>query len=235
MDRGDLREGRSVRVFLIEDDEDIALLIGEALRKEGFSVDHFSRAMDFFSRIEKEIPDLVIIDVMLPDLDGFRIARFLKNRPDLSDIPVIFLTARASEEDKLKGFDLGADDYITKPFSMRELVARVNAVLRRVGKVKGSGIFNFGGLLVDTERVKVSVDKKEVKLTPSEFRILRFLLENYGRPVSRERMIEEVWGLGRDTTDRTVDVHIKHLRDKLGRYGRFIKTVRGFGYKFEID
>ena len=222
-----------MKVFLIEDDEDIALVVREALKSQGFEVNHFLKALDFFRAVEKETPDLVIIDVMLPDFDGFRIANFLKNRPDLSDIPVIFLTARVSEEDKLKGFDLGADDYITKPFSVKELIARVNAVLRRAGKKKKGKVFRIEGLEVDTEKVKVKVKGKEIKLTPSEFKILKFLLENYGKPVSREKLIESIWGYDHEASDRTVDVHIKHLRDKLGEYGRFIKTVRGFGYKFE--
>ena len=222
-----------MKVFLIEDDEDIALVVKEALKSQDFEVDHFLKALEFFRAVEKETPDLVIIDIMLPDFDGFRIANFLKNRPDLSDIPVIFLTARISEEDKLKGFDLGADDYITKPFSVKELIARVNAVLRRAGKKKEGKVFKVDGLEVDTEKVKVMVGGKEVKLTPSEFKILKFLLENYGKPVSRDRLIDMVWGYDHEAGDRTVDVHIKHLRDKLGDYGRFIKTVRGFGYKFE--
>ncbi len=220
------------KIFLIEDDEDIALAVEEALRREGFIVKRFPRALDFFSSVQREAPDLVIIDVMLPDFDGFRIARFLRNRPDLAEVAVIFLTARISEEDKLRGFELGADDYITKPFSLRELVARVNAVIRRVNGRKGK-LFRIEGLEVDFERVRVSVDGKEVRLTPSEFRILKCLVENYGKPVSRDRIIEEVWGFARDPADRTVDVHIKHLRDKLGAYGAFVKTVRGFGYKFE--
>ncbi len=225
---------RAMRIFLIEDDEDIALVVKEAFKSQGFEVEHFPKALDFFSAIEKRTPDLVVIDIMLPDFDGFRIANFLKNRPDLSDIPVIFLTAKVSEEDKLRGFDLGADDYITKPFSVKELLARVNAVLRRVGKKKEGKVFKIGGLEVDTERVKVTVEGKEIRLTPSEFKIIRFLLENYGKPVSREKLIEGVWGYDHEASDRTVDVHIKHLRDKLGKYGKCIKTVRGFGYKFEV-
>ncbi len=223
-----------MKVFLIEDDEDIALVVREALKSQGFEVVHFLRALEFFRAVEEEIPNLVIIDVMLPDFDGFRIANFLKNRPDLSDIPVIFLTARVSEEDKLRGFELGADDYITKPFSVKELIARVNAVLRRAGKKREGKIFKVKDLELDAEKVKVTVEGKEVKLTPSEFKILKFLLENYGRPVSREKLIESLWGYDHEASDRTVDVHIKHLRDKLGEYGKYIKTVRGFGYKFEV-
>ncbi len=223
----------NAKIFIIEDDEDIAYIVSENLKREGYDVRVFGKGMEFYSFIEKEKPDLVIIDIMLPDLDGFRIARFLKNRPDLADTSLIFLTAKSSEEDKLQGFDIGADDYITKPFSVKELIARVNAVMRRAGKKKEKVVFKIYGLEVDPERVSVKVDGKEVKLTPSEFNILRYLIENYGKPLSRSRIIDEVWGFGRDATDRTVDVHIKHLRDKLGRYGSFIKTVRGFGYKFE--
>ncbi len=217
-----------MRIFLVEDDDDIAFVVREALEGEGFSVERFSRALDFFRTVEREAPDLVIVDVMLPDLEGFRIAGFLRNRPDLSRVPVIFLTARTSEEDKLRGFELGADDYITKPFSVRELIARVRAVLRRSGRERGGRVFRIDGLEVDTERVRVKVDGREVRLTPSEFRILRILLENYGKPVSRERLSES------GAVDRAVDVHIKHLRDKLGECGRWIRTVRGFGYKFEV-
>ncbi len=221
-------------VYLVEDDEDIAFVIAENLKREGYSVMVFSGGTEFFSAVEKKKPDLFLVDIMLPDFDGFRIARFLKSRPDLADIPLIFITAKASEEDKLKGFGIGADDYITKPFSVKELVARVNAVMRRAGRRRREGVFVYEGLEIDTKRVRVTVDGREAKLTPSEFRILRFLLENYGRPMSRDRIIEEVWGPGRDATDRTVDVHVKHIRDKLGRYGSLIKTVRGFGYKFEV-
>ncbi|EDP76028.1 response regulator transcription factor [Hydrogenivirga sp. 128-5-R1-1] len=220
-------------VYILEDDEDIALVVEAALKREGFEVKSFQRALEFFPALEEKTPDLVIVDVMLPDLDGFRVARVMKNRPDLEDVPIVFLTARATEVDRLKGFHLGADDYITKPFSIRELTARVRAVLRRVKRGREGRVFRVGSLEVDVERVKVSIGGSEVKLTPSEFNILRCLLENYGRPVNRSRIIEEVWGHDHEATDRTVDVHIKHLRDKLGAYGKCIKTVRGFGYKFE--
>ncbi len=222
-----------MKVFLIEDDEDIALVLKKVLENESFKVKHFKRSLEFFREVEKETPDLLVIDVMLPDFDGFRIANFLKNRPDLSDVPIIFLTARASEEDKIRGFELGADDYITKPFSIKEFIARVKAVLRRAGKIKETKVFKIQGLEVDTAKVKVKIEGREIKLTPSEFKILKFLLENYGKPVSRNRLIEHIWGYNHDAGDRTIDVHIKHLRDKLGKYGKYIKTVRGFGYKFE--
>ncbi len=224
----------SEKIFLVEDDADISFIVAENLKREGYEVRTFSRAVEFFSAVEKEKPDLTIIDIMLPDFDGFRIARFLKNRPDLADIPILFLTARTSEEDKLRGFDIGADDYITKPFSIKELVARVKAIIRRINKGRRAATFLFEGLEIDLEKVEVKVDGMKVSLTPSEFKILSYLVENYGKPISRERIIEAVWEPWRDATDRTVDVHVKHLRDKLGRYGRYIRTVRGFGYKFEF-
>ncbi len=218
-------------IFLLEDDEDIAFVVEQALRSEGFSVKRFSKAFDTLKAFEEETPDLILIDVMLPDLDGFRVARFIKNRPDLSSTAVVFMSARTSEEDKLTGFELGADDYVGKPFSLKELTARVKAVLRRTGKLREEGVFRVGDLEVDTGRVKVKVKGKEVKLTPSEFEILTLLLKNYGKPLPRGTIIEAIGG---DATDRVVDVHIKHLRDKLGECGRYIRTVRGFGYKLEL-
>lgn len=222
------------RIFIVEDDEDIALVVSETLRADGYATSVFGRAMDFYRAVEDQKPDLVLIDVMLPDFDGFRIGRFLRSRPDLREIPIIFITAKVSEKDKLTGFEVGADDYITKPFSLKELVARVKAVLRRAGKMRSEGVLTFGDLEIDTKRVRVTLKGNEIKLTPSEFKILKLLAENHGIPLGRDKIIEEVWGLDRDATDRTVDVHIKHLRDKLRGYGSLIKTVRGFGYKFEV-
>jgi DNA-binding response OmpR family regulator len=221
------------RIFLIEDDPDLAHLITYNLSKVGFEVKTFGRATDFFRSVEREVPDLILVDVMLPDTDGFRIVKFLKNRADLRHVPVIFLTARTSEEDKIRGFDLGADDYITKPFSIKELIARIRAVLRRFKGEEEGRILEVGGVRLDREAMRVEVDGREVRLTPAEFRILEILMRNYGRPVTRLRIIEELWGIDRETTQRAVDVHIKHIRDKLGRWARLIKTVRGVGYKLE--
>ncbi len=221
-------------IFLVEDDRDLADLIAYNLEREGFRVKVFSRAMEFFKEIEKSTPQLLLLDIMLPDIEGFRIASFLQNRPDLKDIPIIFLTARGSEEDKLKGFELGADDYITKPFSVRELISRVKAVLKRVKGSRSRNTYKIGDLLLDASKVRLTVGDREIKLTPAEFKILKTLLDNYGRPVSREYMVQALWGIDKDTTERAIDVHIKHIRDKLGDYSRYIKTVRGFGYKFEV-
>ncbi|WP_461831548.1 response regulator transcription factor [Aquifex sp.] len=221
------------KIALIEDDRDLAFLIRINLEKEGFEVFHFERAIPFFEFIQKNEVNLVLIDIMLPDLDGFRIADFLKRRADLKDIPLIFITARGEEEDKLKGFDLGADDYITKPFSLKELIARIRAVLKRYEKSEGKGVLEIEGIKLLKDEGKVLIDGKEVYFTPAEFKILSLLMENYGKVLSRERIIESLWGFDRETGERAVDVHIKHIRDKLGKYRSYVKTVRGAGYKFE--
>lgn len=220
-------------IVLIEDDKDLSYLLSLNFEKENFKLKTFENATEFFKYIEENKPDLVIIDVMLPDFDGFRIAKFLKSRPDLKDIPIIFLTAKGREEDKLKGFELGADDYITKPFSFRELLARVKAVLRRYKKESSSEVYELKGIKIFKNEKKVLIDGKEVHFTPAEFRILLTLIENYGRPVSREFLLEKISKYSYESTERTVDVHVKHIRDKLGKYKGYIKTVRGYGYKFE--
>jgi DNA-binding response OmpR family regulator len=167
----------------------------------------------------------------VPSLDGFRVANILRSSPETKDVPMIFLTAKTAEEDKLKGFELGADDYITKPFSIKELLARIRAVMRRYGALREGGIVKLGSLTVDMERMEVRRDKEPINLTKTEFAILKTLLENYGKPVSREYLVEHV--LKKEVYDRTIDVHVKNLREKLGKEGEWIKTVRGVGYKLE--
>jgi len=219
------------RIALVEDDRDLALLIEHNLRREGYLVNSFERATPFFDFITKNKVDLILLDIMLPDLDGFRVLRFLKNRVDLKDIPLILITARGGEEDKIKGLELGADDYVTKPFSVRELLARVRAVLRRYKKNNAEGVLELDGIKVLINEGRVLVDGKEVNLTPTEMRILALLMENYGRAMSRGFIVEAL-GL-HETGERAVDVHIKHIRDKLGPYKHYVKTVRGIGYKVE--
>ena len=220
-------------IVLIEDDRDLSYLLSLNFEKENFKLKTFESATEFFKYIQESKPDLVIIDIMLPDLDGFRVAKFLKSRPDLKDIPIIFLTAKGSEEDKLKGFEIGADDYITKPFSFKELLARVKAVLRRYERESSSEVYEFEGIKILKNEKKVLIEGKEVHFTPAEFKILLTLIENYGRPVSREFLLEKISKYSSESTERTVDVHVKHIRDKLGKYKSYIKTVRGYGYKFE--
>ncbi|MFN3975760.1 MAG: response regulator transcription factor [Aquificaceae bacterium] len=221
-----------IRILVVEDDKDLAELIAYNLKKEGYQVDIALKGTDAISYLESQVPDLLLLDVMLPDLDGFKVAQYVRNTYDYKDLPIVFVTAKDMEQDKLKGFSLGADDYITKPFSIRELLARVKAVLRRAGKEKRQTRFKLGELDIDLERKEVKRKEQAIELTPTEFLILQALLENYGKPVSRDYLIERV--LKRDVYDRTVDVHIKKLREKLGEEGKAIQTVRGFGYKLSL-
>ncbi len=221
----------SLRILVVEDDSDLAELIAYNLKKEGYEPVVCLRGAEAVKHLEEAPPDLLLLDIMLPDYDGFKIAQYARSEDSLKDIPIIFITARDMEQDKLRGFSLGADDYITKPFSLKELVARVRAVLRRVGKEKRQTQFKLGNIHIDLEKKEVRTEKETIELTPTEFLILSALLENYGKPVSREYLIERV--LKRDVYDRTVDVHIKRLREKLGEEGKAIQTVRGFGYKLE--
>lgn len=222
----------NLKILLVEDDGDLAELIAYNLKKESYQPIICLRGAEAVKYLQEQQPDLLLLDVMLPDYDGFKIAQYVKSNNQLKDIPIIFITARDMEQDKLRGFSLGADDYITKPFSLKELVARVKAVLRRVGKEKRQTHFRLGRLQVDLEKKEVRRGDEPIELTPTEFLILSALLENYGKPVSREYLIERV--LKRDVYDRTVDVHIKKLREKLGEEGRAIQTVRGFGYKLGL-
>ncbi|MCS6956886.1 MAG: response regulator [Aquificaceae bacterium] len=219
----------NLKVLVVEDDGDLAELIAYNLKKEGYEPIICLRGAEAMNIIEAQPLDLVLLDVMLPDYDGFKIAQYIRSKAELKDLPVIFITARDMEQDKLKGFSLGADDYITKPFSVKELMARVRAVLRRAGKEKRQTSFKLGTIEIDLEKKEVRRGEHLIDLTPTEFLILSALLENYGKPVSREYLIERV--LKRDVYDRTIDVHIKKLREKLGDEGKAVQTVRGFGYK----
>jgi Response regulators consisting of a CheY-like receiver domain and a winged-helix DNA-binding domain len=220
-----------MKVFLLEDDTDLSELLTYHLKKEGFEVVSFNKGVELLERVKEEKPSLFILDVMVPSLDGFRVAKMLRSSPETKDVPIIFLTAKTAEEDKLRGFELGADDYITKPFSIKELFARIKAVMRRYGALREGGIVKLGSLTVDMERMEVRRDKEPINLTKTEFAILKTLLENYGKPVSREYLVEQV--LKKEVYDRTIDVHVKNLREKLGKEGEWIKTVRGVGYKLE--
>ena len=177
------------------------------------------------------MPSLVLLDIMLPEVDGLTILKRLRTMPKAKKLPVIMLTAKNSEYDKVKGLDLGADDYISKPFGVMELIARINAVLRRSGIDIKSKILEISGLSLDTERREVKSDEKQVKLTFKEYELLHFLMINTGIALSREKLLESVWGYEFEGESRTVDMHIKTLRQKLGTSGKLIKTVRNVGYK----
>ncbi len=221
-------------IAVIDDEPDIVELVTIHLKKAMYKVNGFSDAESFYCFLEEQTPDLIILDLMLPDADGLEICKHLKKEDRFSSIPIIMLTAKGDETDKILGLEFGADDYVTKPFSPRELVARVKAVLRRRQRVEKSGKLDAGGILIiDTEKYEVFVEGKRVELTSTEFRILKLLLSKRSKVFSRDDILDYLWGHEKIVLDRTIDVHIKHLRDKLGKAGRFIKNIRGVGYKLE--
>lgn len=224
----------AARVIAVVDDEpDIVELVSIHLKKARFEVMPFTDASSFMMALNKQAPDLIILDLMLPDADGMDICKHLKSKDTLSSIPIIMLTARSEETDKIIGLELGADDYVTKPFSPRELVARVKAVLRRKTKRGGKKITVGKILHIDPGRYDVTVDGKQVALTSTEFRLLYILAQRIGWVYSRNQLLNALWGEDKTVIDRTIDVHINHLREKLGKAGAFIKNVRGIGYKLE--
>ncbi|HOJ44278.1 MAG TPA: response regulator transcription factor, partial [Syntrophorhabdaceae bacterium] len=195
----------------------------------------FENAESFFRSLKTRQFDLLILDLMLPDMDGFEVCKALKSQKRYASIPIIMLTARAEETEKILGLELGADDYVTKPFSPKELVARVKAVLRRHSpKTDRQVQLDIGGrILIDTEKLEVRINDRKVDLTPTEFKILSLLASKKGFVFSREAILEHLWGNEKIVIDRTIDVHIKHLREKLGEEARFIKNIRGMGYRIE--
>jgi two-component system phosphate regulon response regulator PhoB/two-component system alkaline phosphatase synthesis response regulator PhoP len=220
-------------IAIVEDDNDILELIALHLQKAGFKPKKFSNGEAFFRYLNTDKLDLLILDLMLPDIDGFEICKTLKTNPKTSKIPIIILTAKIDEADKVIGLELGADDYVTKPFSPRELIARVKAVLRRIygSEEKPKVIIVADMLTIDLNRMEVYVEGKKVDLTLTEFKILETLSEKPGWVFSREQLLNSIWGLEKSVSDRTIDVHIRNLRNKLGKAGELIKSVRGVGYK----
>jgi len=236
-DRGTSRRAPGVppRVLVVEDEQDIAGLIKHTLERTGDAVvEVVGRGDEALRIIASDPPDLVILDLNLPVLAGDEICRLLRQRSETAQLPVIMLTARTSEADRVAGLDLGADDYVTKPFSLRELSARVRAVLRRRGRPveQGKPIYRGRHLVADFDAVDISVDGAAVRLTRREFELLQFLVENRNRVLSRERLLERVWGYNQFIETRSVDVHVGRLRAKLGTAGEQIETVIGLGYRF---
>jgi two-component system phosphate regulon response regulator PhoB/two-component system alkaline phosphatase synthesis response regulator PhoP len=221
-------------IAAVDDEPDILHLVSLHLKKAGFEVAGFQDAFGFRKFLAgSRKPDLILLDLMLPDADGMDICKGLKSDDDTRDIPVIMLTAKSMETDKVTGLDTGADDYITKPFSPREMVARVKAVLRRTAGLS-QGIIKIGDLIeIDHERFRVTVKGEAVTVTAVEFKILAFLAANKGKVFSRERILDHLWGNEKAVIDRTVDVHIKNLREKLGEGASLIQNVRGVGYRVE--
>ncbi|HRP02916.1 MAG TPA: response regulator transcription factor [Candidatus Kapabacteria bacterium] len=222
-------------IFIVDDEKDILELIALHLSKSGFKVKTFEDANSLFNYIKTKTPDLFILDLMLPDIDGFDICKQLRRDDKFAAIPIIMLTAKSDEMDKVLGLELGADDYVTKPFSPRELVARVKAILRREEKNTNNNKVRISDVLeIDVQKYEVHVEGKKIDLTSSEFKILRLLSERKGWVYDREQILDYLGAQDKGVLDRTVDVHIKNLRDKLGLAGKYIKNIRGIGYKIEV-
>lgn len=219
------------KIFCVEDDKSIRDLIIYALSNEGFEVEGFENFSAMKKGLEKSKPDLFLLDIMLPGEDGLYILNWLRHN-SYKDTPVIMLTAKDHEIDKVKGLDMGADDYITKPFSVLELCARVRAILRRIPQ-ENAAILEINGIRLDKIARKVFIDDDETELTYKEFELLAYLIQNKGIVLSRDKIMEEIWGFDFEGESRTVDVHIAFLRQKLGSYGGLIKTIRNVGYKME--
>ena len=218
-------------IYLLEDDDSIRKLVIYALESQGMEAEGFEAPPAFWAAMAARVPSLVLLDIMLPGEDGLTILR--KLRASTPALPVIMLTARNTEFDRVEGLDAGADDYISKPFGMMELVARVRAVLRRTEPRSGSTEYRVGELYVCPDRHEVQIEGEQVQLTYKEFLLLCTLLENRGRVLTRELLMDKVWGLGAERENRTLDVHIRTLRQKLGPVGSRIQTVRGVGYRME--
>ena len=221
-------------IYIVEDDENILEIEEIALRNANYQVSGFSSARDMYEKLSKIKPDLFLLDIMLPDEDGNQILRNLRKNPETARIPAIMVTAKSSEIDLIKAFDEGSDDYIKKPFSIMELTSRVKAVLRRTNKNEDEHIvINYKDLNLNDEKRKVSISGENIDLTYKEYELLRYLLVNKGIVLSREKIMDYVWGTDFMGESRTLDMHIKTLRKKLGEYGDIIRTIRNVGYIVE--
>jgi len=219
-----------VKILVVDDEKSIRDILAEMLRAEGYSVDVANGGRAGLELLESESYNLVILDVMMPDIDGWRVLSEIR---EVEHIPVIMLTARNLENDEIFGFELGADEYITKPFRKAILLARVRALLKRTGQAQSDSYYLYENMKIDTRAVKVYVDGKQVGLSHTEYELLMTLVKNAGAALSREQLLDKVWGMDYFGGLRTVDTHIKRLRNKLGKASEFISTVRGVGYRFE--
>ncbi len=217
-------------IYIVEDDENIREIEMFALKNSGFEVQGFGDAASFFQRLKERIPALVMVDVMLPDEDGLSIVRKLRTRQETKRIPIIMATAKTSEIDKVKGLDMGADDYVTKPFGVMELISRVKALMRRANGMEEDRILQAGSLRIDDEKRLVTVEDRPCELTYKEYELLKLLMLNAGIVSPRDVILDRVWGIDFEGESRTLDMHIKTLRQKLGSAGAMIRTVRNVGY-----
>lgn len=220
-------------IYIVEDDQNIREIETFALKNSGFIVYDFENAKDFYKKMEEKTPSLIILDIMLPDIDGLGIVKQLRSRVETKNIPVLLVSAKTSEIDKVKGLDLGADDYLTKPFGVMELISRVKALLRRSNTEDTEKILKIHDILMDEEKRSVYIHGESIELTYKEYELLKILIINSGIVLTRERLMEKVWGTDFEGESRTLDMHIKTLRQKLKDSGSFIKTVRNVGYMLE--
>lgn len=227
--------GMASLIYVVEDDQNIREIESFALKNSGYIVESFDCGKTFFNKVHNKVPDLVLLDIMLPDIDGLEILKRMKSDFELCNIPVIMVTAKSSEIDKVKGLDQGADDYMTKPFGVMELISRVKAVLRRSRNTSDEKIFKAGDIIINEERHAVYVNDEPVELTFKEYNLLKLLISNYGIVMSREVIMDRIWGTSFEGESRTLDMHIKTLRKKLGESGSMIKTVRNVGYAIGLD
>ncbi len=218
-------------VYIVEDDNNISEIESFALKNSGYITEVFETGKIFFKHLQNKKPDIVLLDIMLPDMDGLEILKKMKNTPDYKRIPVILVTAKTTEIDKVKGLDLGADDYISKPFGIMELISRVKALLRRTLNLEEEKVLSYESVVMDMEKRAVYVNNDAVELTYKEFELLKLLLQNSGIVLRREVIMDRVWGTEFEGESRTLDMHIKTLRQKLGEGGAIIKTIRNVGYE----
>ena len=223
-----------MKILIIEDEPDIRRNLEYNLSREGFSISTAASISEANTLLASTDYNLILLDLMLPDRSGLDLCKSIKSNSDTESIPIIILTAKDDEVDKVVGFELGADDYVTKPFSVRELILRVKAVLKRGSKKKEivEVVRQFGDLKIDVDSHEVHVDDTKINLTALEFRLLRQLVDTRGRVQSRDQLLSDVWGYSAEVTTRTVDTHVKRLREKLGPMGKYVHTIRGVGYKF---
>lgn len=222
-------------IYLLEDDESIRKLVVYALESQGYKAIGFEVPDQFWTAVEQRIPELILLDIMLPGEDGISILKRLRTDALTSGLPVIMLTAKNTEYDRVTGLDAGADDYISKPFGIMELVARVRAVMRRAEHKQDTSVYRLGSLSICPERHEVQVDGIPIALTYKEYMLLQLLMENSGLVLTREVLLDRIWGLGAERENRTLDVHIRTLRSKLGTAGSYIQTVRGVGYQISEE
>ena len=230
----------SERILLVDDEPDLRQLVTFNLRDAGFDVDAVGSGQAGLALAAKIRPAVIVLDLMLPDLSGMEVCRLLRADSVLADVAVLMLTARSDEYDRLLGFEVGADDYVVKPFSVRELVMRVRALARRTAERRAARAatgedrkLHWRGLELDPVRHRVFLDNAEVQLRPLEFKLIQLLLEHPGRVFTRAQLLEEVWGVTGDASSRTVDTHVRRLRERLGTYGDVVQTVHGFGYRLK--